>query len=238
MLSTKALLGISLALLGGSFAASCRDSEGSPPAEAVRAGAHAMTSTAASTAGDTTVERRADHGRIEGSASAPLWVVEVSDFQCPFCKRWHEETYPAIKREYVDAGKVRLAYINFPLSGHRNAWPAAEAAMCASAQGKFWPMHDALFATQERWEELANPGALFGSLATQVGVDTAAYRACVTRHETRAMIQADIDRAVEAGVNSTPSFLIGGTMVRGAQPPAVFRSVIDSALAAAATKKS
>src|SRR5512146_2649594 len=106
-------------------------------------GAHAHSAPAAAARGaaardsaprDTALLHRADHARIEGSGSAPLWVVEVSDFQCPYCRQWHEETYPAIKREYVDTGKIRLAYINFPISGHRNAWPAAEAAMCAAAQ--------------------------------------------------------------------------------------------------------
>src|SRR5919205_3448630 len=93
---------------------------------------------------DTTLNRIADHARVQGSDNAKLWVVEVSDFQCPYCKRWHAETYPAIKRDYVDAGKVRLAYVNFPLTGHKNAWPAAEAAMCAALQGKFWELHDSL----------------------------------------------------------------------------------------------
>jgi protein-disulfide isomerase len=93
----------------------------------------------------------ADQARILGRPTAPVWVVEVSDFQCPYCKMWHDSTYETLKREYVNTGKVRLAYINFPLEKHRNAMPAAEAAMCAAAQGKFWEMHDALFDAQAKW---------------------------------------------------------------------------------------
>jgi protein-disulfide isomerase len=183
------------------------------------------------TAGDTALEQRADRARIQGNPSAPLWVIEVSDFQCPYCKQWHDQTYPALKREYVDAGKVRLAYINFPLQGHRNAWPAAEAAMCAGAQDKFWPMQDALFDTQHQWENLANPMPVFDSLATRVGVDRASFDECVSQRQMRPLIQADLERATRAGVDATPSFVIGNTLLSGAQPVDVFRKVIDEALA-------
>src|SRR5437764_6479725 len=108
---------------------------------------------------------RADLARIQGSPTAPLWVIEVSDFQCPYCKQWHDQTYPTLLDQYVKTGKVRLAYVNFPLTMHIHAMPAAEAAMCAAAQDKFWPMHDALFATQTRWESLDTPGVVFDSLA-------------------------------------------------------------------------
>ena len=92
---------------------------------------------------------RADLARIQGSPTAPVWVIEVSDFQCPYCKQWHDQTYKKLRDEFVNTGKVRLAYVNFPLAQHAHAGPAAEGAMCASAQGKFWEMHDALFTTQE-----------------------------------------------------------------------------------------
>ena len=128
---------------------------------------------AVSTGSDSALLKRADHARIEGSASAPVWVIEVSDFQCPFCRQFHDETYGELKRAYVDSGKVRLAYVNFPLSMHRNAFAASEAAMCAAAQDKFWPMHDALFTTQKQWEALAAPQQMFDSLAAAQGVDLA-----------------------------------------------------------------
>ena len=195
---------------------------------------------AASVAGDgpdSTLLRRADHARIEGSANAPVWVVEVSDFQCPFCRQFHDESYGELKRAYVDSGKVRIAYVNFPLSMHHNAYAASEAAMCAAAQDKFWPMHDALFTTQKQWEALPSPQHMFDSLATAEGVDAAAFQRCVAGHLMKPLIDADIDRATKQGVESTPTFLIGGMMVTGAQPLANFRHAIDSALTLAGGAK-
>jgi protein-disulfide isomerase len=178
----------------------------------------------------------ADRGRIRGSASAPLWVIVVSDFQCPFCKQWHDETYPALDSEYVRTGKVRLAYINLPLRMHQWAKPAAEAAMCASVQGKFWAMQDALFASQNQWEQTTDAPARFDSLAARTGVDMPRWRSCVAQHQTLPLIQADADRASTAGVQSTPSFFIGDEAVEGAQPLALFRQVIDRQLAKAVAK--
>jgi protein-disulfide isomerase len=184
---------------------------------------------------DSALARRADHCRLAGSATAPVWLVEVSDFQCPFCKQWHDESYAELRRDYVDAGKVRLAYVNYPLPAHRNAWPAAETAMCAAAQDKFWPVHDALFATQHEWEAQPAPQPTLDSIAAAAGVEMKAFRSCVAGHVMKATIEADRDRAISAGVESTPTFLIGGTMVTGAQPLRVFRQVLDSALAHAAS---
>ena len=175
----------------------------------------------------------ADRARIQGRPSAAVWVIEVSDFQCPYCKLWHDSTYAALKREYVDAGVVRLAYINFPLAQHKNAVPAAEAAMCAGAQEKFWPMQDALFETQGYWEQLADPGPAFDSLASSVGADVPAMRSCIAAGTMKATIDGDIDRAKAAGVESTPTFIIGDQVLAGAQPLAAFRRAIAAAKARA-----
>jgi protein-disulfide isomerase len=160
-----------------------------------------------------------------------VWVVEVSDFQCPFCKTWHDSVYRTLRREFVTPGTVRLAYINYPLPNHDNAMPAAEAAMCAGAQGKFWEMHDGLFDSQNRWAPLPNAASVFDSVARVAGIDVAAMRQCITQGATRAMIQADADRAQEAGVQATPSFIIGGDiLIRGAQPIEAFRRAIAQKL--------
>ena len=176
---------------------------------------------------------RADLARIQGSPSASVWVIEVSDFQCPFCKQWHDETYAKLRDEYVKTGKVRLAYINFPLAQHVHALPAAESAMCAGAQGKFWEMHDALFTSQKKWETLTSPALFFDSLARSSGVNSERWRQCIQSGKMRAWIQADHDRAEAAGAGSTPSFMIGEKMLVGAQPIENLRSAIDSALAKA-----
>ena len=176
----------------------------------------------------------ADTARIRGAANAPIWIVEVSDFQCPYCRIWHEETYPAIVREYVSTGRARLAFLNLPLPSHRHAWPAAEAAMCAGLQGRFWEMHDAIFKAQERWSRMTTVDSIFGAMASDVGVDVARWRGCVSSHVMRPLIEADYQRAVSAGVNSTPSFFIGDRSLSGAMPVDSFRVAIDAALARAA----
>ncbi len=187
-------------------------------------------STTARPAQTDSIITRADLARIQGSATAPLWVIEVSDFQCPFCKQWHDQTYGALRDQYVKTGKVRLAYVNFPLASHAHAWPAAESAMCAGAQGKFWPMHDGLFATQTRWQGLSSPTAVFDSLAQANGLDMQSWRDCVSSGKMKPLIEADHDRAARAGASATPSFMIGDQILTGAQPLTVLQRVIDSAL--------
>lgn len=177
----------------------------------------------------------ADASRILGSPSAKLWVIEVSDFQCPYCKQWHDDAYPMLIKDYVKTGKVRLAYVNFPLSMHKNARAASTAAMCAGAQGKFWPMHDALFASQGKWEGEQNPSTTFDSLAKSLGVDIASYHSCLSSPAIAALIAGDQDRAQRGGVTSTPSFWVGSRMIEGAVPASEMRAALDAALAAPAT---
>lgn len=166
-----------------------------------------------------------------GDTSAKTWVIIASDFQCPFCKQWHEESYRNFVAEYVRSGKVKVAYLNFPLGQHQNAVPAAQAAMCASAQNKFWQFHDALFDSQKQWEEMQQPRPVMDSLARAVGVDFDSWKKCVDSDKMLPLIFADRDRAASAGVSSTPSFLIGGQIVAGAVPLTEMRGVLDSAIA-------
>lgn len=199
------------------------------------AGTSRSSESPATTATDTAVASlltRADLGRIEGQSSATVWLVVISDFQCPFCKRWHEETGPRIHAEYVRTGKLRIAYLNLPINTHRNAPPAHEAAMCAAEQGRFWPVADALFATQDRWKNRFNVEPYFDSLTTRLVSDVPRYRACVASGSTRALIDADISRVQRLGVGSTPTFLVGQQVIVGAQPYEVFKRALDGALAA------
>src|SRR3982751_4079448 len=114
---------------------------------------------------------RADSARIRGNPNAKVWMILSSDFQCPYCKMWHDSADMTIRREYIDNGKVRLAFVNYPIGSHQNAVPAAEYAMCAAAQNKFWKMHDALFASQDKWVPLPKPGPVLEALATSAGVE-------------------------------------------------------------------
>jgi protein-disulfide isomerase len=173
---------------------------------------------------------KADLGRIDGSPSAKVWVVEISDFQCPFCKDWHDRTYSVVRDEFVKTGKVRLAFVNFPLSQHPNSMNAAQAAMCASVQGKFWMMQDSLFSTQLIWGGMANPTQFFESLAAKVGVNIPVWKSCLSAKSVHELIQADLDRGRRAGVESTPSFIVGGKLIEGALPADAMRKAINEAL--------
>lgn len=178
--------------------------------------------------------QRADRGRIQGDTAAAVWVVVASDFQCPYCRAWHAETYPTLVRDYVRTGKIRMAFLNYPLNIHKNAWPAAEAAMCASVQGMFWEMHDAIFANQARWSAMPNALPLFDSLAVnKFALNADEWRSCMSTHATAALVQADYERLRTAGVESTPSFFVGDRGISGAQPTDVFRAAIEQALAKA-----
>lgn len=178
---------------------------------------------------------RADLGRIMGSPGAKVWMIIASDFQCPYCREWHATIAEPLRTEYVKTGNVRVAYLNFPLGQHQHAWPAAEVAMCSAAQGKFWPVHDAMFETQAKWNALSlvAAGAYFDSLAVARGVNGTALRACVGSKAVRPLIQADYERTRNAGVRSTPTIIIGSEMMPGVYPLAAYRAALDSALAKA-----
>ncbi|HEX2722654.1 MAG TPA: thioredoxin domain-containing protein [Gemmatimonadaceae bacterium] len=177
----------------------------------------------------------ADRGRIGGDSSARAWVIIASDFQCPFCKQWHDETYKPFIDQYVRTGKVRVAYIHFPLNQHQNAVVTAEASMCAAAQNRFWEYHDALFDTQLQWAKMPDPRALLDSIAQAVGVKAGDFRECLNSHRMQPLVMADRDRASAAGVGSTPSFLIGDQVLAGAQPLDEMRPAIDAAIAKSAS---
>ena len=179
----------------------------------------------------------ADSARIRGNPASKVWMIIASDFQCPYCKMWHDSSDLTIRREYIDNGKVRLAFVNFPINSHANAIPAAEHAMCAAAQDKFWQMHDSLFASQEKWAPLPNPASALEQVAASVGVDVAALRSCVSAHKMLPLIEADREKASRAGVRATPSFFIGDVPLEGVQPIENLRKALDAALANAGSKQ-
>ncbi|GLC26009.1 DsbA family protein [Roseisolibacter agri] len=195
------------------------------------AGGEAATGEALATPADSTAMRAAaDRGRILGDSTAKVWVLMVSDFQCPYCKMWHDQSFEALRREYVATGKVRMAYLHYPLDQHEQAVPSAEAAMCASVQRKFWEYQSALFGTVARWGQAGDQSAVYDSLAQGQGLDMTRFRACTKSHVMRAIVEADRDRMARAGVRSTPSFFVGQQGIAGAQPVGVFREAIEAEL--------
>jgi protein-disulfide isomerase len=167
--------------------------------------------------------------RTKGSAAAPITVYEMSDFQCPFCKRHSEQTFPALEKEYVATGKVRWIFINYPLTSlHPNAVAAAEFAMCAAREGKFWPAHDLLYRRQEVWAPLKNPAAFLISLTDSLKLPKTKVSACLEKAETRDEVRKDSEGAVKAGAQSTPTFYIEGGLLIGVWPPDIWRPILDS----------
>lgn len=167
--------------------------------------------------------------RTKGSPTAPVTVYEMSDFQCPFCKRQIDNTWPILQKEYIATGKVRWIFINYPLvSIHPNAVPAAELAMCAGRAGKFWEAHDLVFRTQKVWAPLKDPGPFLASLLDTLKLKRPAVLQCLEKGESRAEIQSDVEGSIRAGAQSTPTFYIEGGLMAGAQPVELFRQVLDS----------
>lgn len=175
--------------------------------------------------------------RTRGSATATVTVYEMSDFQCPFCKRHTEQTFPVLEKEYIATGKVRWIFINLPLvSLHPNAVAAAEFAMCAAREDKFWPAHDLLYRRQELWAPLKNPAAFLLTLADSLRIPRARITPCLEKEETRDLVRRDSEGAVKAGAKSTPAFYIEGGLMAGAWPPEVWRPILDSVLKVKARK--
>lgn len=178
----------------------------------------------------------------KGKKDAPLTIIEFSDYQCPFCKRYTDQTEPALIKDYVETGKLRYVFRDFPLESiHGQAFKAAEAARCAGDQGMYWEMHDKLFANQQALQ----PDKLL-EYAKVIGLKEATFRACIEEDKHADAIRRDIAEGGELGITGTPAFILGvsdGNQVKdpvritGAQPLAAFKAEIDKRLAPEAAAK-
>jgi protein-disulfide isomerase len=176
-------------------------------------------------------------GRTCGEKSAPVKIVEMSDYQCPFCKRFVDSTELALESEYIEKGLVQLEFCNFAITGgnapanENEATLAAEAAECANDQGRFWEYHYKLYAEQNGENRGAFLPDKLKRFAADLGLDQAEFNACLDSHKHIDLVQKDRTRASELGARGTPSFLINGKLVVGALPFDDFRSYIEDALA-------
>lgn len=164
----------------------------------------------------------------KGSASAPVTVVEYADFQCPGCGAFATQMEAQFTRDYIDTGKVRMLYHDFPLQQHPNAIPAAEAARCAAQQNAFWPMHDMLFARQDAWSTQSQPLAAFLGYADALKLDRTAFQSCMEQHSTQPAVLAARQASMNASIMQTPTFVINGRQYDATQ----LRSAVDAALGA------
>jgi len=161
-----------------------------------------------------------------GDADAPVTVVEYSDYQCSFCRKFWAETLPQLKEGYIATGKVTFVFKDFPLKSHPEAQPAALAAACAQEQGKFWEYHDKLFENQAALDD-----ASLKQYAKDLGLNTATFNSCLDSGKNAAEVQKDFADGQKYGVSGTPSFFVNGQRIVGAQPFASFKTLIDAELA-------
>ena len=171
-----------------------------------------------------------DGDQCLGSEDAPVTIIEFSDYQCSYCQRFWAQTLPEIKEEYIDTGKVKFVYRDFPLGFHANAQKAAESTECANDQEKFWEMHDKVFGGMSEWSgrDVAN---ITKRYASELGLDEAEFASCLDSGKYTEEVQKDMQDGAKAGVTGTPAFFVNGIFVGGAQSFAAFKQIIDSELA-------
>ena len=167
---------------------------------------------------------------IKGNENAPITIIEFSDFECPFCARFYTDTFSQIEKEYIDTGKVKVAYMHFPLGFHSQAGPAAEASECAAEQGKFWEMHDKLFENSPAFSD-----SNYKVWAKEIGLNEAQFNDCLDNGKYATKVNAELTYGSQLGVSGTPGFFVGNeetgyVVISGAQPFSVFKQVIDSQL--------
>lgn len=174
---------------------------------------------------------------FRGDSVATVAIIEYADFECPYCGQYEHDIYPQISKDYIKTGKVKYFYRDLPLPMHPHAIIAARAARCAGEQGKFWEMHDSLFAKQNLLRDIDMP-----SRAQDLGLDPAKFSECLSSDRYTDEIKKDAEEAQKMGIGGTPTFFIGKIdpsgevtnlkMIIGARPYDTFKSVIDDALTA------
>lgn len=171
------------------------------------------------------VEVSEDDDPVKGSDNAPVTIIEFSDFQCPYCGKFYEETLPQITNTYIETGKVKFVFRDFPLGFHQYAQKASEAAECADEQEKFWEYHNILFENQDALtiDDLKQ-------YASDLDLDTEQFNECLDSGKYEDEVNADIEDGSSYGVTGTPAFFINGQLLSGAQPFSAFQAVIEQEL--------
>ena len=180
-----------------------------------------------------------DDDPVKGNPDAPITIVEFSDFQCPFCARFHSTTLPQLEANYIDSGKVKFVYRDFPIQSiHPNAVPAALASECADEQGMFWEYHDLVFENQKKWQGLSGRIVVdtFEQYALELGLNTSDFNTCFEPGKYADEVKKDFQEGISYGITGTPGFFIGNdelgyVKIIGAQPYPVFEELIESQIA-------
>ena len=173
----------------------------------------------------------ADRGRALGADTARVQLFVVGDYQCADCRIWFDATLPALRAAYIETGKARLAWVHYPLRDHAHSVRAANAALCASAQAKFWEASARIFAAQDRWATAADASVLLDSLATVSGIDPFVLRNCTESGRMLRQIRTDIAWADTARVGAPLMVLVGTRRIPGTASLITLRAAIDSVIA-------
>ncbi len=176
----------------------------------------------AATSEDKPVRVNTSGSPAQGPEDAKVTMVEFVDFECPFCGRYARDTLPQLRRDYGD--RIRYVSRQFPLDIHPDAAGAARAAVCADEQGRYWQLHDLLFAHQDALGKRELAG-----YAREAGLDMGRYSTCLRSPATRARVERDVEDGRRYGVTGTPAFFSNGRVIRGAQPYAQFKAQLDAA---------
>ena len=171
------------------------------------------------------IQASADDDPFKGSKDAPVTIIEFSDYQCPYCARFDIQTLPALTENYINTGKVKFIYRDFPLAFHKNAQKASEASECADEQGKFWEMHDKIFENQQALDVKS-----LKNYAKELSLDTGKFDNCLDSGTMASEVKKDLDEGSSYGVSGTPAFLINGILVSGALPFNSFQEIIEGEL--------
>ncbi|MFC1647509.1 DsbA family protein [Patescibacteria group bacterium] len=150
-----------------------------------------------------------------GSNTAPVVIIDFSDYQCPFCKKFYSNIYPNLKKDFIDTGKVKYVYRDFPLNIHQAAIGAAVAANCAGDQGKYWEMHNKIYDTQEEWSKAENLSEVFSGYAKEIGIYTATFKTCFESDRYTQEVTKDKEDGKSYGVRGTPTLFVNGEILRG-----------------------
>lgn len=166
-----------------------------------------------------------DFDPVLGDPNAPVTIIEYSDYECPFCEIFFNQTESLIRKEFIETGKAKMIYRDFPLEFHQYAMPTALAANCAKEQGKFWTYHDEIF---KNHNNLANFNYI--ETAKKLGMDENKFKSCFESQKYKNQIQQIFDEAKGIGVQGTPTFFVNGQMIVGAQPYDKFKTLIEQEL--------
>lgn len=174
--------------------------------------------------------RQAAESRSKGAEGAPVLVYEISDFQCPYCRKFALDVFPQIDSAYIRTSRVQWVFVSLPMPSHLHAWVAAEAALCAGAVGnRFWAMHDRIFEDQAEWSAAAAPGPILARYARDAGVPMDAWQACVAEDSIASLILQDV--IFGSRVSGTPTFVVNNQQtVVGVKTFAEWREILDGLL--------